>query len=182
LKLWAQSYTSRHSSLELAAPDHTVPYGTVLWRDAYPGTSCLATIALSLRNKNHSPIEAPNTPARCDRITSEWNGAVHAEAAWKSYFGRTISKRSRVRQYQCGLAMRPMTWKRSPRMRSVSRSINSSRTCTRFTSPMMSRFSPICRVPHSVHSRLAGTSAIRGGLTTEEGAVVKPTASNSLCP
>src|SRR3984893_9178874 len=26
----------------LAAPDHTVPYGTVLLRDAFPGTSCLA--------------------------------------------------------------------------------------------------------------------------------------------
>jgi hypothetical protein len=24
----------------------------------YPGTSCLATIVLSLRDKNHSPIEA----------------------------------------------------------------------------------------------------------------------------
>jgi hypothetical protein len=63
---------------------------------------------------------------------------LYLSAAWKLYFGRTISKRWRVRQYQCGLAMRPMTWKRSSRMRSVSRSINSSRTCTRFTSPMMS--------------------------------------------
>jgi hypothetical protein len=25
----------------------------------YPGTSCLATIGLSLRDKNHSPVEAP---------------------------------------------------------------------------------------------------------------------------
>ena len=25
----------------------------------YPGTSCLATISLSLRDKSHSPIEAP---------------------------------------------------------------------------------------------------------------------------
>src|ERR1700722_12469855 len=38
----------------LAAPDHTVPYGTVLSRDAFPGTSCLATIMLSLRDKIHS--------------------------------------------------------------------------------------------------------------------------------
>jgi hypothetical protein len=37
------------------APDHTVPYGTVLSRDAFPGTSCLATISLSLRDKSHSP-------------------------------------------------------------------------------------------------------------------------------
>ena len=28
-----------------AAPDHTVPYGTVRSRDAFPGTSCLATIS-----------------------------------------------------------------------------------------------------------------------------------------
>mgnify|MGYP003623046068 CR=1 FL=1 len=46
-------------SVGLAAPDHTVPYGTVLSRDAFPGTSCLATIMLSLRDKSHSPIEGP---------------------------------------------------------------------------------------------------------------------------
>src|SRR6202790_5899237 len=32
--------------LGLAAPDHTVPYGTVLSRDAFPGTSCQATIGV----------------------------------------------------------------------------------------------------------------------------------------
>src|SRR5580700_10717786 len=31
---------------ELAAPDHTVPYGTVPSRDAFPGTSCQATIGV----------------------------------------------------------------------------------------------------------------------------------------
>jgi hypothetical protein len=36
----------REISLELAAPDHTVPYGTVFSRDAFPGTSCLATIGV----------------------------------------------------------------------------------------------------------------------------------------
>jgi hypothetical protein len=41
-------------SVGLAAPDQTVPYGTVLWRDAFPGTSCLATIMLSLRDKIRS--------------------------------------------------------------------------------------------------------------------------------
>src|SRR6202022_134906 len=34
--------------------NHTVPYGTVLLRDAFPGTSCLATIVLSLRDEIHS--------------------------------------------------------------------------------------------------------------------------------
>ena len=36
---------------KLAAPDHTVPFGTALSGDAFPGTSCLATIRLSLRDK-----------------------------------------------------------------------------------------------------------------------------------
>jgi hypothetical protein len=34
----------------LAGPDHTVPYGTVPSTDAFPGTSCQATIVLSLRD------------------------------------------------------------------------------------------------------------------------------------
>jgi len=38
-------------SVGIAAPDHTVPYGTVLRRVAFPGTPCLATIMLSLRDK-----------------------------------------------------------------------------------------------------------------------------------
>src|SRR5271154_4678580 len=33
-------------SVGLAALDHTVPYGTVLSRDAFPGTSCQATIGV----------------------------------------------------------------------------------------------------------------------------------------
>src|SRR5271169_6444689 len=36
----------REIPLGLAAPDHTVPYGTVLSRDAFPGTSCQATIGV----------------------------------------------------------------------------------------------------------------------------------------
>ncbi len=35
-------------------------------------------------------------------------------------------------------------------------------------------------VPYSLHSRLAGASAMRAGLTTLEGAVVSPTASSSI--
>src|ERR1700736_5560870 len=34
-----------------AAPDRTVPSGTALSTDAFPGTSCQATISLSLRDK-----------------------------------------------------------------------------------------------------------------------------------
>jgi hypothetical protein len=45
----------REIPLGLAVPGHTVPYGTVLSRDAFPGTSCQATIAPSLRDKNIRP-------------------------------------------------------------------------------------------------------------------------------
>jgi hypothetical protein len=41
-----------------AIPDHTVPYGTVLAVDAFPSTSCQATIMLSLCDEIHSPAEA----------------------------------------------------------------------------------------------------------------------------
>jgi hypothetical protein len=56
--------TTRNTS-GIATPDHTVPYGTVLSLDAFPGTSCqarreqaiarrMATIMLSLRDEIHS--------------------------------------------------------------------------------------------------------------------------------
>ena len=35
----------------IATPDYTVPYGTVLSEDAFPGTSCQATIMLSSGTK-----------------------------------------------------------------------------------------------------------------------------------
>jgi hypothetical protein len=44
-----RSITSSSSSNLIGhkpAPDHTVPYGTVLSRDAFPGTSCQATIGV----------------------------------------------------------------------------------------------------------------------------------------
>jgi hypothetical protein len=37
----------------------TVPPGRGLFASRYTGTSCLATISLSLRDKSHSPIEEP---------------------------------------------------------------------------------------------------------------------------
>jgi hypothetical protein len=43
----------RKIPLGLTAPDHTVPYGTVLSVDAFPGTSCQATIILSLGDEIH---------------------------------------------------------------------------------------------------------------------------------
>jgi hypothetical protein len=41
--------------LWVSCADHTVPYGTVLSVDAFPGTSCQATIMLSLWDEIHSP-------------------------------------------------------------------------------------------------------------------------------
>jgi hypothetical protein len=50
--------------------NHTVPYGTALWVGAVPGTSCRATISLSLRDKSHSPIEGPGIPRLSSRAPS----------------------------------------------------------------------------------------------------------------
>ena len=84
--------------------------------------------------------------------------------------GRFISNRSRVLQYQCGEAMRPMVNNFSVRTRFFSASNSSSRRRSRLIKPITTRFPPICSVPHSTHSRLAGDSAMRGGFTTDDGA------------
>src|SRR3984957_13563693 len=44
--LYPFSVLSQSFSLLSFVPDHTVPYGTVLSRDAFPGTSCQATIGV----------------------------------------------------------------------------------------------------------------------------------------
>ena len=41
-----------HMAISLAAPDRTVPYGRVLSRDAFPGTSCQATIGVVPTGQN----------------------------------------------------------------------------------------------------------------------------------
>jgi hypothetical protein len=72
-------------------PNHTVPYGTVLSVGAFPGTSCLDTIMLSLWDEkvdqcriSHSR-EIKETPAKSisttngrfsnfdDSLASDWN-------------------------------------------------------------------------------------------------------------
>src|ERR1700722_17581810 len=51
LEIW-----SRQSSIGAhARANQTVPYGTALLDGAVPATSCLATIAPSLRDKSHRP-------------------------------------------------------------------------------------------------------------------------------
>jgi hypothetical protein len=44
--------------------DHTVPYGTALWGGAFPGTSCQATIVLSLRDISQQALAAMETKGR----------------------------------------------------------------------------------------------------------------------
>jgi hypothetical protein len=52
----------REIPLGLAAPDHTVSYGTVLSGKTFPGTSCQATIMLSLWDEIHSPAPVDEAP------------------------------------------------------------------------------------------------------------------------
>jgi hypothetical protein len=46
--------------------DFDRPSGTGVSLHRYPGTLCLATISLSLRDKSHSPIEAPQNYLSAD--------------------------------------------------------------------------------------------------------------------
>jgi len=53
----------------LTDTDHTVPYGTALWGGAAPGTSCQATIVLSLRDVSPSPEgRLGYTPGNCKQL------------------------------------------------------------------------------------------------------------------
>src|ERR1035441_10074370 len=96
--------------------------------------------------------------------------------------GRISSNRSRVRQYQWGEAMRPMRNSRSLNTRFFSGSNSSSRRWSRFTKPITTRLSPMFKVPHSLHSRLTGASALRGGFTTEDGQARSPACWSSSSP
>jgi hypothetical protein len=44
------AHISTRNTSGIGCAHHTVPYGTVHSRDTFPGTSCLATIVLSLRD------------------------------------------------------------------------------------------------------------------------------------
>jgi hypothetical protein len=47
------------STANISDHDFDRPSGTGASLHRYPGTSCLATISLSLRDKSQSPIEGP---------------------------------------------------------------------------------------------------------------------------
>jgi len=55
------------------ATDHTVPYGTALWGGAAPGTSCQATIVLSLRDISQQALSRPEpeSPTNLYRSVSD---------------------------------------------------------------------------------------------------------------
>ena len=57
----------REIPLGLAAPDHTVPYGTALWGGSVPGTSCQATIAVSLRDISQQALARLSLQRRSPR-------------------------------------------------------------------------------------------------------------------
>jgi hypothetical protein len=63
----------------LAAPDHTVPYGTVPSTDAFRGTSCQATIVLSLRDALSDILQTGFTYSTCTRPppAAKW---IHVES------------------------------------------------------------------------------------------------------
>ena len=136
------------------------------------------------RERGRAPASALSSvifrlSVRCKQVPCRRGPRISAAMG---HLGRTISKRSFVRQYQCGAAMRPIKASFSPRTRWLAESNRSSRSCTRFTRPMITLLLPMWRVPHSEHSKLAGASAMRGGLTDEDAAVVRPACSSSLSP
>jgi hypothetical protein len=67
--------------LGLAAPDHTVPSGTVLSRDAFPGTSCQATIVLSLRDERAEISQQPLAKFTAPDLDSATSGERCAQRA-----------------------------------------------------------------------------------------------------
>src|SRR5258708_10885395 len=78
--------------------------------------------------------------------------------------------------------MRPMRSNLSLLTLFFSASNSSSRKWTRFIKPMTILLSPICSVPHSLHSKLTGDSTMRGGLTTHDSQVCSPAWTSSFSP
>ena len=75
----------RHSNHRIGAhtcTNHTVPYGTALCGGVVPGTSCQATISLSLRDKSHSPFE--DSPSGSDGALPYPRLARATHTTWKS--------------------------------------------------------------------------------------------------
>ena len=65
----------------------TVPPGRGASLHHYPGTSCLATIVLSLRDKSHSPIEAPRIKLMLMGARPAIGGAARGRAGGRDKAG-----------------------------------------------------------------------------------------------
>jgi hypothetical protein len=65
----------------LAAPDHTVPYGTVLSRTLSQATSCQATIGVSLRDRRADGSQRHLARKRASNFVTPFVGAKTAQTA-----------------------------------------------------------------------------------------------------
>jgi hypothetical protein len=94
--------------------NHTVPYGTALWGGVVPGTSCQATISLSLRDKSHLPIEDSHevsvyassprglAASRWSLRTEEQNtGETPTTIASASYLPKVVGRRGVLPSRKC---------------------------------------------------------------------------------
>ena len=86
---------STRNTSGLAAPDHTVPYGTVLSEDAFPGTSCQATIGVSLRDVLAEVRNRLADVVSCAQRTTFGDGGLNAPCHWPAP-GKTIPKSCRA--------------------------------------------------------------------------------------
>jgi hypothetical protein len=76
-----------HISTRIAVPDHSVPYGTVLSRDAFPGTSCQTTIGCPYGTRvetfRNSIQIKPLRMSRRDGAIVAWHEVPLARSAWE---------------------------------------------------------------------------------------------------
>jgi hypothetical protein len=78
----------------LAAPAHTVPYGTVLSRDAIPGTSCQATIGVVPPGHGSRHVATALARAKLARSSSPTRGDGRCSNPFKSHKRWPFQRRS----------------------------------------------------------------------------------------
>src|SRR5580700_8386004 len=72
------------SSWSSFVPDHTVPYGTALLGGVFPGTSCQATIAPSLRDNSQQALARCCCEMSASASRRDDTDRSLARSAWKS--------------------------------------------------------------------------------------------------
>src|ERR1700730_7446468 len=73
------------SSWSSFVPDHTVPYGTALLGGVYPGTSCQATIAPSLRDNSQQAFARCCCEMSAGASRRDDTDRSLARSAWERY-------------------------------------------------------------------------------------------------